>query len=113
IPAGSIAAVAALIVWFFSQDRTSLIEARTAATITMLFVGLGILERLTGTLPTWRWALIGAMSALVAAALTVPFARTFFELQTPPADIWRVIVVVVVLAIGALRLVPVTADSPD
>ena len=53
IPAGLIAGTAALVVYFAARaaDGSTLTESRSAATITLLGVGLGLLVRLTATLP--------------------------------------------------------------
>jgi hypothetical protein len=114
-PAGIIAAAAALTVYFVARGDAgaSLDEARSAATITLLGVGLAILLRLTSTLPPWRWVLVGSMAAAVAVVLAVPWLSTFFALDYPPQEIWLVIVPSVLVAAVAIRFVPVTADGED
>ncbi len=92
---------------------TDLTEARTAATVTLLGAGLCILVRLTGTLPRWRWILVAAMAAATALALVLPFTRTFFDLQYPPASVWWVVLGAVVGVAVGIRFVPVTADGED
>ena len=42
------------------STASTLTESRSSATITLLGVGLGLLVRLTATLPPWRWALVGS-----------------------------------------------------
>jgi cation-transporting ATPase E len=113
IPTGAIAAAAALSVYLAGRaaDGTTLAEARSAATITLLGVGLAILLRLTRTLPAWRWGLVGAMAAAVVAVLTIPPLSRLFELDAPPLSTWLVIGVVVGFAAIALRFVRVTADG--
>jgi cation-transporting ATPase E len=75
VPAGAIAGLAALTVWFTSRGAVEdLTEARTATTLALLAIGLVILVRLTSSLPPWRWALVGAMAAtsvvgMLAAAI--------------------------------------------
>ncbi|MFN7148425.1 MAG: HAD-IC family P-type ATPase [Microthrixaceae bacterium] len=90
IPAGGIAGTAALSVYFVARsvDGTTLTESRTAATVTLLGVGLGLLVRLTSTLPAWRWALVAAMAVATGLALVVPPIATFFDLAYPPAPVW-------------------------
>jgi cation-transporting ATPase E len=115
IPAGLIAAAASLVVywWALRDEQIDLVEARTATTITLLGVGLGILLRLTRSLPPWRWALVGSMAAGILLVLVVPPLSAFFELDMPSGSTWAVIAAVVVLAAVAIRLVPVTADGGE
>ena len=115
IPAGLIAGAAALTIYFVSRldDATSLKEARSCATITLLGVGLLLLLRLTRSLPPWRWILVGAMAAGIVIVLAVPPLAGFFDLAYPPAEIWPGILVVVGLAGLAIQFVPVTADGGD
>jgi cation-transporting P-type ATPase E len=112
VPAGIIAAVAALVVWFYAQGITEdLTEARTATTTTMLAIGLGILVRLTSSLPPWRWVLVGVMASLMSVCLLVPPVSEFFELSLPRLSMWAVMVPVVALAQLLVRFVPVPADQ--
>ena len=111
VPAGVIAAVAALTVWFSARAQVDdLAEARTATTITLLAVGLGILVRLTGSLPRWRWWLVASMASLMALALALEPVRRFFDLALPPAEVWWVLLSAVAVAHLLIRFVPVTAD---
>jgi cation-transporting ATPase E len=115
IPAGLIAATAALTIYFVSRldDATTLREARSAATITLLGVGLLLLLRLTRSLPPWRWILVGSMAAGIAIVLAVPPLAAFFDLEYPPSEVWPVILGVVVAAGIAIQFVPVTADGGE
>ncbi|MGI9578673.1 MAG: cation-translocating P-type ATPase, partial [Microthrixaceae bacterium] len=115
IPAGSVAAVAALAVYLGARANsgTALIEARSAATITLLGVGLVILLRLTGSLPAWRWALVAAMAASIVAVLVIPPLSSFFELDMPPGDTWAFMASVVAVSAAVLHFVPVTADGGE
>ncbi len=115
IPAGAVAAVASLTVYLVGRANagTTLIEARSAATITLLGVGLVILLRLTGSLPPWRWALVAAMAASILAVLVIPALSELFELDMPPVDTWVFMGCVVAASAVALRFVPVTADGGD
>lgn len=113
VPTGAIAAAAALSVYLAGRaaDDTTLVEARSAATITLLGVGLAILLRLTGSLPAWRWGLVGAMAAAVVGVLAIPALSRTFELDAPPLSTWLVICAVVGLSAIALQFVRVTADG--
>ena len=115
IPAGVIAAAATLGVYFIARadSASTLLEARSAATITLLGVGLAILLRLTRTLPPWRWVLVGCMAAGIVIVLAVPWLSAFFDLDFPPEELWLAIVPAVLAAAVALQFVPVTADGGD
>lgn len=111
VPAGTLAGVAALVVWVYSMDRVPLDQARTAATITLMVMGLAILERVASTLPSWRYALMGAMALLTAAALAIPASRTFFALAVPPLHVWVVIAVTTLVGWLCLLFVPVASNG--
>jgi cation-transporting ATPase E len=115
VPAGLIAGTASLIVYFtaLAAQGSNLTESRTAATVTLLGVGLAILIRLTGSLPSWRWALIAAMGVGVVLALTLPFTQAFFDLEYPPQSVWRAMLVVVILAGITVQFVPVAGDADE
>lgn len=115
VPAGVIAATAALVVYFAARsvDGSTLTQSRSAATITLLGVGLGLLVRLTATLPPWRWVLVASMAAATALAVAVPPIAAFFDLAYPPAGVWWVMVVVLVVAQIAIRFVPVATDGEE
>jgi cation-transporting ATPase E len=115
VPAGLIAGTAALIIYFtaLAAQGSNLTESRTAATMTLLGVGLAILVRLTGSLPIWRWALIAAMGVGVVLALTLPITQKFFDLEYPPAAVLQVMLVVVMLASVAVQFVPVAGDAAE
>lgn len=83
VPAGLIAGVTALTVYLVARADAgeTLIEARSAATITLLGVGLAILLRLTGSLPPWRWALVGSMAGAILVVLAVPWLSEAFQLE--------------------------------
>jgi cation-transporting ATPase E len=113
IPAGLIAGTSALVVYFAARgvDGSTLTESRSAATITLLGVGLGLLVRLTATLPPWRWALVAAMAAATVLAVLVPPIAAFFDLALPPSAVWWVMALVLVVAQIAIRFVPVASDG--
>jgi magnesium-transporting ATPase (P-type) len=115
VPAGIIAATAALVVYFAARsvDGSTLTQSRSAATITLLGVGLGLLVRLTATLPPWRWALVASMAVATALAVAVPPIAAFFDLAYPPAGVWWVMVVVLVVAQVVIRFVPVATDGAE
>ncbi len=115
VPAGVIAAAAALSVYFYARGPAdvSLTDARSTATVTLLGVGLLLLLRLTRTLPPWRWILVGAMGAGVLVVLAVPVAAEFFDLNHPPRSVWGAMALALVVAAVAIQFVPVTADGGE
>ena len=115
IPAGLIAGACALIGYFLAraQDASSLTESRTAATVTLLGVGLGILVRLTSSLPPWRWVLVGSMAVATVLSLTLPMVSTFFDLDMPPTSTWWGLAAVVAAGWIAIHFVPVHTLRDD
>ena len=61
-------------------DGMGLEAARTAATLTLLGVGLAVLLGISRPLRPWKAALAAAMGGLYAVAMAWPFARDYFEL---------------------------------
>src|SRR5690606_12454459 len=88
-------------------------ESRTAATVTLLGVGLGILVRLTSSLPPWRWVLVGAMAVATALALTLAPVAEFFDLVMPPTSTWWALFAVVAVGWIVVMFVPVHTDRDD
>lgn len=111
IPAGAIAGIVALAVWFYSLDRVTLDQARTAATVALMVMGLAILERVASSLPRWRYTLMAVMALLMAGAITIPLSRSFFALDIPPVDVWVVIAAAAVVGWIILWLVPVDGED--
>ena len=70
-------------------------EARTAATVVAMVIGLVVLFLVAQPLVPWKVALIASMGGLFALAMLIPKAREFFELFIP----WTTLVAA--LAIGA------------
>jgi cation-transporting ATPase E len=104
--AGAVAAVATFTSYAFARgtDGVSLAEARTAATITLLAIGLWILGLLARPFTPLRMLLVAAMAAAFAAVLAIPEVRDFFALDIPPLGLDLVIATVVVIADGLLEL---------
>src|SRR5262249_36582585 len=106
VRAGLVAAAATFTAYAFARGTydASLAEARTAATITLVAVGLWILGLLARPFTMWRALLVGAMAAAFAGALAIPAVRDFFALDVPPLDLDLVIAVIVVIANAILEL---------
>jgi cation-transporting ATPase E len=90
IPAGSLAAIATFLGYVLVRDQAgvTLAEARTTATMVLLWVGFLVLSVIAAPLTTWRLALVWAMPALFVLAMIVPAAREFFALSAPPLIVW-------------------------
>jgi cation-transporting P-type ATPase E len=90
IPAGTLAAIATFLGYVLAKQEpgVSLAEARTAATMVLLFIGFLVLTVIASPLTMWRLALVWAMPALFALVMAVPAAREFFALYPPPLIVW-------------------------
>ncbi|MFE3451117.1 HAD-IC family P-type ATPase [Nonomuraea sp. NPDC059194] len=76
VPAGLITGAAVIASFIVADDD------RTAAVVTLFLVTWWVLVLVARPLNVWKIVLIGAMAALFALALAVPFTRAFFELGT-------------------------------
>lgn len=103
MPVGVIAAAGTLIAYEIARRASSvgLDEARTAATMTLLGLGLVILALTARPLELWKLALLAGMAGLYALVLLVPFGRNYFELELFPAWLWLVCLATAVIG-GAL-----------
>ncbi|HEX6331013.1 MAG TPA: HAD-IC family P-type ATPase, partial [Actinomycetota bacterium] len=90
IPAGTLAAVATFLGYVLSRDETgvSLAQARTAATMVLLWIGFLVLSVIAAPLTTWRLALVWAMPSLFALVVALPITREFFALEPPSLIVW-------------------------
>ena len=90
IPAGTLAAVATFLGYVLAKNEpgVSLAQARTAATMVLLWIGFLVLSVIAAPLTTWRLALVWAMPALFALVMVIPAARAFFALYPPPLIVW-------------------------
>ncbi len=105
IPTGTAAAAATLGAYALARaaDGTSTAQARTAAMLALLAVGLWVLVIAAGR-AAWRIALVAAMAACVVPLLAVPLARTAFAVQLPPAAVLPQVAAVVLAVIAGLTL---------
>ena len=85
IPAGIVAACAAMASYAVARnvDGVNTTEARTCATVTLLIVGLWVLNLLARPITLWQALLFGAMAGAFAIILAVPALRDFFALDLP------------------------------
>ncbi len=85
IPAGALAAIATFLGYVLARDApgVTLAEARTTATMVLLYVGFLVLTIIAAPLTAWRLVLVWAMPALFALVMLVPATREFFALDPP------------------------------
>ncbi len=105
IPAGIAAAAAVLAAYAIARaaDGTSTQEARTAAMLALLAVGLWVLGIVAGRV-AWRITLVAAMAACLVPLFAIPLARNIFAVQLPPASVLLQVAGVVFAAIAGLTL---------
>jgi len=114
VPSGVIAAAAAYGVYSAARAiEGDLTIARSATTITMVLVGMWVLIELVIPLTPSRMALVGAMVAVFALTLVVPFGRRFFDLVIPPVDIIAVIAAATVASAVVLHVVLRVVDHHE
>jgi cation-transporting P-type ATPase E len=106
IPVGVVAAAATFSTYALARSAydVSLAEARTAATITLLGVGLWVLGLLARPFTPLRALLVATMAGAFAGALAIPAVRDFFALELPPLKVDLVVAAVVVIADAVLEL---------
>jgi cation-transporting ATPase E len=90
IPTGIVAGVATLIAYRFAIDvaGVSLAQGRTAAVLTLTWVGFAVLAVVAEPLTAWRVALLWGMAGLFVAIVALPATREFFALVFPPPIVW-------------------------
>ncbi len=114
IPAGVAAATATFLVYGIARSSyiaEELVEARTAATVTMLALGLWILVEVARPLTPRRFTLVTAMLVVFALVLLLPSTREFFELAFPSLETVVIAAVGVVTGITLIHLLLNAADS--
>ena len=104
IPAGSIAAVVTFVTYEIVRrdSASSLVEARTAATLTLLGMGLAILGVVARPLTRGRAALIAAMACLYGIIMATRQLRDLAVLDPPREQHWWTVLVAV--SVGAVAL---------
>jgi cation-transporting P-type ATPase E len=84
VPTGLLTATAVYIGYRIARSQqVTGDEARTAATIVIMVIGLWVLVLLARPLKGWKLALIATMAGLFVLALAVPGSRSFFALNVP------------------------------
>ncbi|RDI75598.1 ATPase-P-type: HAD ATPase, P-type, family IC [Gaiella occulta] len=121
VPAGVAAGLGVTTTYLVSSNvfDLGLLQSRTAATSTLIVVGLYLVLALEAT-STKRARLVGLLCALLLAAyvavIALPGLRTFFELAVPNAAATTLVVIGSAVAIGFLwltdeRFVPLSRGS--
>ena len=90
VPAGTLAAVATFLAYELAGDEpgVSLVQARTAATMVLCWIGFLILSVIAAPLSRPRLLLVWSMAAAFVVALLLPETRAFFALRPPPLIVW-------------------------
>jgi cation-transporting ATPase E len=85
-PAGMLAGVATMFAYSLARTEPGipLGEARTAAVLTLTWIGFGVLSIVAAPLNAWRLTLIWALAGGFGLVFAIPATRTFFALQLPP-----------------------------
>jgi cation-transporting ATPase E len=106
VPAGAVAATATFGAYALvrTEPGTTLIESRTAATLTLFGVGLWVLTILARPWTSSRKVLVTSMVLAFIATTALPPVRTFFELDLPRPVVAFAAVGVVAAANVALEL---------
>jgi cation-transporting ATPase E len=119
VPAGIVAAAAALVSYgiaFYGNDLP-LRESRTTAALVLIAVGLWVLVIQARPFNWWKTLLVASMVGCVALILAIPGLRDFYALQLPPNDVLVEASIVAGIAIALLevgwRLSRVVANRRD
>ncbi|MEM9466614.1 MAG: HAD-IC family P-type ATPase [Actinomycetota bacterium] len=90
LPAGGVAGLVTYVLyeWARRVDGVTLAEARTAATVTLLAIGLTILVLISRPLKPWKIGLALGMAAMYGLVMAIPFGRDYFELDLPTGEAW-------------------------
>ena len=93
IPAGAVAGAVTFGLYEIVRrmDDISLPEARTAATATLLLLGLFILLLISRPWQPWKVGLAATMAAGYVLTMTWTTPRDYFELDLPTADAWALV----------------------
>jgi cation-transporting ATPase E len=106
VPAGLITAIAVFIAYAVARAQdVEADEARTAATVVAMVIGLGVLVIVARPLQPWKLALIATMGGLFALVMAIPSTRRFFQLDIPVENLVESILIGVA---GAVAVVVVT-----
>jgi cation-transporting ATPase E len=119
IPAGTIAAAAALTMYGIARysDDLDVRESRTIAALVLIAVGLWVLVIQARPFNWWKGLLVGSMIGAVALIIAIPALADFYAVALPPANVLVAAAIVAGVAIALLevgwRLSRVVANRRD
>ena len=104
LPVGMVAAVGTLTAYEIARQSSSisLPEARTAALITLLGLGLFILLMTARPFRAWKISLVAVMAGLFGAMMLIDIVRDYFKIYLPPGWFWMPMVIIV--AVGGMLI---------
>jgi cation-transporting P-type ATPase E len=107
-PAGIVVAIATFssyaYAYHFASDTTSLEQAQTAATLTLMICGLWVLNLMARPITPARALLVGAMVAAFLGILAIPSIRDWFALERPSGAVVEVALTCAVAAVIVLEV---------
>jgi cation-transporting ATPase E len=106
IPAGIVAAAAALVAYAIARYGHDLPtrEVRTTSALVLIAVGLWVLVLQARPFNWWKTLLVASMVAAVALILVIPPLRDFYAVQLPPVEVLGEAAIVAGVAIALLEL---------
>ena len=107
VPAGTVAASVTMLAYLIARGpaHATMEQARTAATLALLLIGLAVLALVSRPLTRARAALVAAMALAAVPLWFVPVSRSIFGLDQPPPLALLGVLVAVALGVTALALV--------
>jgi len=108
LPAGAATALATFAAYVLARrhDSVNITEARTAATITLLAIGLVTLVVVSRPLRPWKVVLAASMGAFYVAVLVIEPLKKYFEFDHPPRTIWLEIILCSLAGAAGVILLP-------
>jgi cation-transporting ATPase E len=101
VPSGLIVSIAVLITYGIARAQDAQgDEARAAATVVVMIIGLRVLLLVARPLRPWKVALVAAMGLLFALALVIPPVRQGLELELPLAMLGQSVLIGAAGALG-------------
>jgi cation-transporting ATPase E len=106
IPAGFLAGLATLLSYSLARNEPGLtmLQERTAAVMTLTWVGFSVLQIVAAPLTRFRLALIWSLIGAFVAVLVLPATQEFFALELPPTIVWLAGIGIAALVWSAARL---------
>ena len=106
IPAGTVAAAAALVTYGIARygHDLSIREVRTTSALVLITVALWVLVLQARPFNWWKTLLVASMVGAVALILLVPGLRDFYAVELPPAKVLGEAAIVAGIAIALLEI---------